>query len=147
MSKKRGFTLVEVLVVVAITSLVFALVGGTFVFLATSSGDLIDKSEELILTQTIEKHLRSLTNNSASIKISEYSLDKNGIITQCKINAITVKFENNTLTIDETQYEDIDSFYFYLVLAEGNQYFFKCHISFGNDGGTYEFILGIYTQQ
>ena len=60
MSKKRGFTLVEVLVVIAITTLVFALVGGAMVFLTISSGDLIHKSEEIIQTQTIEKHLRSL---------------------------------------------------------------------------------------
>lgn len=38
MSKKRGFTLVEILVVVAITTLVLAMVGGLLIFMAEKIG-------------------------------------------------------------------------------------------------------------
>ena len=58
MSKKRGFTLTEVLVVIAVTTLVLALVGGTLVFMTESCGRLIEKSEELLLVSAIEDSMR-----------------------------------------------------------------------------------------
>ena len=130
MSKKRGFTLVEVLVVVAITSLVFALVGGTFVFLATSSGDLIDKSEELILTQTIEKHLRSL--------------DKDNDNKLAFTSNVIWDDVTKTLTIGDTKYTDtgLSSFEIFPFPQEGSQQFIKCRMTY-TKGGTYTFIIGI----
>ena len=60
MTKKRGFTLVEILVVLAITTLVLAMVGGLLIFMADTSGKLIHKSEELMLVQSIETYLRGV---------------------------------------------------------------------------------------
>ncbi len=57
MSKRRGFTLVEVLVVVAITTVVLGMVGGLLVFMTNSSRELIVKSEEIMLAQSIENHI------------------------------------------------------------------------------------------
>lgn len=134
MSKKRGFTLVEVLVVIAIATLVFALVGGTFVFLATSSGNLIHKSESIIQAQTIEKHLRSF--------VSEDNRVNNDIFNQSMIS-----FDSNkdTLTINGTKYEGIDKF----SLSKDDDSFVRCSFTVINNNKTtdYIFILGIYTEQ
>lgn len=134
MSKKRGFTLVEVLVVIAIATLVFALVGGTFVFLATSSGNLIHKSESIIQAQTIEKHLRSF--------VSEDNRVNNDIFNQSMIS-----FDSNkdTLTINGTKYEGIDRF----SLSKDDDSFVRCSFTVINNNKTtdYIFILGIYTEQ
>ena len=61
MSKRRGFTLTEIVVVIALTSLVLAMVGGCLYFVSTYSGTLISKSEELTKVQTIETFLRGQT--------------------------------------------------------------------------------------
>ncbi len=140
MSKKRGFTLVEVLVVVALTSLVFALVGGTFVFLASSSGDLIEKSEELILTQTIEKHLRTLDKNNDN-KINFAGDSGNGYCIYDDANTEpNVIWKDSILTIGETQYTDtgLSSFQIW----DDDKGFIRCTMKYQN-GGTYTFIIGI----
>lgn len=144
MSKKRGFTLVEVLVVIAIAALVFALVGGTFVFLATSSGDLIHKSEAIIQAQTIEKHLRSLDLNDDN-KVTFEKADDN---TSYKIDSEQNVRWNSTskiLTINGTEYEGIDRF----SLSKDDDSFVRCSFTVINNNKTtdYTFILGIYTEQ
>lgn len=149
MSKKRGFTLVEVLVVIAIATLVFALVGGTFVFLATSSGNLIHKSEAIIQAQTIEKHLRSF--------VSEDNRVNNDIFNQSMIS-----FDSNkdTLTIKGSEYENVQDYNISLFYLDDNgvrvnntnpagDTFVECAIQLINNNKTtdYTFILGIYTEQ
>ena len=58
MLKKRGFTLVELLVAIAITTLLFAMIGGTYIFMAQSQGNLLDKSSELFFAQEIADYLK-----------------------------------------------------------------------------------------
>ena len=140
MSKKRGFTLVEVLVVIAITTLVFALVGGAMVFLTKSSGDLIHKSEEIIQTQTIEKHLRSLVGDENKCTLNA---QQNQSMNIYQINGLEVKWDNKTLTINGTEYDDTGLYSFSIDHSSG---FVKCTLTYTN-GGTYTFILGIYTKQ
>ena len=148
MSKKRGFTLVEVLVVIAIATLVFALVGGTFVFLATSSGNLIHKSESIIQAQTIEKHLRSF--------VSEDNRVKNDIFNQ---SMISFDSDKDTLTIKGSEYENVQDYSISLFYLDDNgvrvnnknpagDTFVECAIQLINNNKTtnYTFILGIYTE-
>ena len=146
MSKKRGFTLVEVLVVIAIATLVFALVGGTFVFLATSSGDLIHKSEAIIQAQTIEKHLRSLDLNDDN-KVTFEKADDNTLYLY-KIDSdeqnVIWNSTSKILTINGTEYEGIDMF----SLSKDDDSFVRCSFTVINNNKTtdYTFILGIYTE-
>ncbi len=148
MSKKRGFTLVEVLVVIAIATLVFALVGGTFVFLATSSGNLIHKSESIIQAQTIEKHLRSF--------VSEDNRVNNDIFNQ---SMISFDSDKDTLTIKGSEYENVQDYSISLFYLDDNgvrvnnknpagDTFVECAIQLINNNKTtnYTFILGIYTE-
>ena len=144
MSKKRGFTLVEVLVVIAITTLVFALVGGAMVFLTKSSGDLIHKSEAIIQAQTIEKHLRSFVDESNNIK--GLTVGNNN---KCSIESVVFEDSNNTLKIYGTEYEGIANFTLLKTEGNGDDSFVRCTFTiFNNNQSTeYTFILGIYTEQ
>lgn len=56
--KKKGFTLIEVLVVMLVATLVFTMVGGVMVFVTTSAGEFIDQAEEIEMARNIEKYLR-----------------------------------------------------------------------------------------
>lgn len=132
MSKRRGFTLTEVLVVILLTTLVLAMVGGTLVFLTQSSGTLIHKGEELTLTQSIEDYLRGLL--------------KTGKVTIAEISEKVKLDQNKNLCFnDEIAFEDtgLDSFDIVREPAEGNKYFVKCYMKYKN-GSEYSFILGVY---
>ena len=150
MSKKRGFTLVEILVVVAITTLVLAMVGGLLIFMAETSGTLIHKSEELMLVQSIESYLRGKYEIGVSDLIS-ISYDSN---TDC-INY------GNSVVFKET---NLKEFYIYLDINNNNEYdvddltindlneasecFIRCKLVFEPNGRTqgnhtYDFIIGI----
>jgi prepilin-type N-terminal cleavage/methylation domain-containing protein len=94
MTKKRGFTLVEILVVLAITTLVLAMVGGLLIFMADTSGKLIHKSEELMLVQSIETYLRG---------VLEY---KDGAGNVYEPKSITVNREGNTYELSISYSED-----------------------------------------
>jgi len=144
MSKKRGFTLVEVLVVIAIATLVFALVGGTFVFLATSSGDLIHKSEAIIQAQTIEKHLRSLDLNDDNKVTFEKANDNTSYKIDSNEQNVRWNSTSKILTINGTEYEGIDMF----SLSKDDDSFVRCSFTVINNNKTtdYTFILGIYTE-
>lgn len=148
MSKKRGFTLVEVLVVIAITTLVFALVGGAMVFLTKSSGDLIHKSEAIIQAQTIEKHLRSFVGDNNKVYFSK--IDNNYVLSKDKLdNPSPNVICNNTskdLIINGTKYEGISGFSLY---KKDDDHFVRCTFTiFNNNQSTeYTFILGIYPEQ
>ena len=144
MSKKRGFTLVEVLVVIAITTLVFALVGGAMVFLTKSSGDLIHKSEAIIQAQTIEKHLRSFVDESNNIEGLTVG-DNN----KCTIESVVFEDINNTLKIYGTEYEGIANFTLLKTEGNGDDSFVRCTFTIVNNNQSteYTFILGIYTKQ
>lgn len=146
MSKKRGFTLVEVLVVIAITTLVFALVGGAMVFLTQSSGDLIHKSEAIIQAQTIEKHLRSLDlgeDNKVTFEIAADTLSYKIDSTEHNVRWDSTR---KILTINGTEYEGIDSFSLYTKDDDG---FVRCSFTVINNNKTtdYTFILGIYIEK
>ena len=144
MSKKRGFTLVEVLVVIAIATLVFALVGGTFVFLAKSSGDLIHKSEAIIQAQTIEKHLRSLDLNDDNKVTFEKANDNTSYKIDSNEQNVRWNSTSKILTINGTEYEGIDMF----SLSKDDDSFVRCSFTVINNNKTtdYTFILGIYTE-
>ena len=74
--KKKGFTLVEVLVVMFVSTLVFATVGGTMVFVTTTTGELIQQAEEIDMAKNIEKYLRSLNYQDISnVKCDESTKD------------------------------------------------------------------------
>lgn len=147
MSKRRGFTLTEIVVVIALTSLVLAMVGGCLYFVSTYSGTLISKSEELTKVQTIETYLRGQTgleNGNKYInyeKLLAFKIDGNGdLITGDNATVIKntgfSKLEITCFYIDannEKQYE----------ITEGvDQYFVECQL-INPEGESYTFILGI----
>lgn len=144
MSKKRGFTLTEVLVVIALTTLIMTMIGTAFVFVGTSSGDLIDKSEQLTQTQSIEMALRSLLDDK---KADE------GYIKGFKNNTTDVEFDSTTgtLRIGKTEFKNTGLGTFTIYEAEETDEttgrtvtFVKCKLKYKDATDDYDFILGLY---
>ena len=138
MSKKRGFTLVEILVVVAITTLVLAMVGGLLIFMAETSGTLIHKSEELMLVQSIESYLRGVYENEGTANLL------NGNI---KLQEGNIKNGENVIFKD-TGLSQNNGFLIYRETGYGNREFIRCKLVFEPNGRTkgnhtYDFIIGI----
>lgn len=124
MSKKRGFTLTEVLVVIAVTTLVLALVGGTLVFMTESCGRLIEKSEELLLVSAIEDSMRKQFEDGqiAHISLSDGNIKR-----------------GDTVLFKDTGLSQIS---FNLVEVEADTYIVRCTLIFASSS-YYSFIVGI----
>ncbi len=165
MSKKRGFTLVEMLVVVAITTLVLAMVGGLLIFMAETSGTLIHKSEELMLVQSIETYIRGALLDENKVQPKSISIEDigNGFYTLTATYPVdgggtktkTIKIERNEsedTIVDKTSgsgkviFKDTGLSSFRIYLDDKN--FVRCELKFNSDGRTqgnhtYDFIIGI----
>lgn len=120
-SSKKGFTLIEVLVVMLVSTLVLTMVGGAMVFITTSTNDLIEQSEEIDMAKNIEKYLRSLANQGENIlEIIRWNEDEKAI-------------ENNGQIVftDEriAQFEIVE-----------NDVFIKCYLEY-ESGRNFTFII------
>lgn len=150
MSKRRGFTLTEIVVVIALTSLVLAMVGGCLYFVSTYSGTLISKSEELTKVQTIETYLRGqviIDGENNNNYITNYS-----DLLKLQIIHGDLLTDNETV-IKNTGFSELKITYFYIdsdhnkkyEITEGTtQYFVECQLfKEGSTAPDYTFILGI----
>lgn len=147
MSKRRGFTLTEIVVVIALTSLVLAMVGGCLYFVSTYSGTLINKSEELTKVQTIETYLRG----KVVLNNDEYITNYNDLIAfEIDGNGDLITGDNATV-IKNTGFSELRITCFYIdsdnnkkyEITEGiTQYFVECQL-FKDGKVAYSFILGI----
>ena len=139
MSKRRGFTLTEIVVVIALTSLVLAMVGGCLYFVSTYSGTLISKSEELTKVQTIETYLRGFATNEEGNLLNDLQVD--GDKKTIGKNGIYILLENGTIkfggqdVIKNTNLRTIE-------FEKDNKGFLRCKLVFNSDND-YTFILGI----
>ena len=60
-NKRKGFTLVEVLVVILVSTLILATVGGTMVYISSTTGELMNESEEIDAAKNIENYVRAFS--------------------------------------------------------------------------------------
>lgn len=73
---KKGFTLIEVLVVILISGLVLSMVAGAMIFVTNSSGELIHQAEDIDMAKNIEKYLRNLVDRDLKdIDWTEFEID------------------------------------------------------------------------
>ena len=139
MQKKSGFTLVEIIVVIAISAIVLTMVGTTMVFMTNVSGNLLEEAEDIDMAKNIEKYLRGLVDDEHK------TLDELKIFYN-KINSV----QNNVFEIDndgnikentsgKTIFSDTRLSVF-SIQEEGD--FIKCKMKF-KSGKEFEFILGI----
>ena len=128
MSKKRGFTLTEVLVVIAVTTLVLALVGGTLVFMTESCGRLIEKSEELLLVSAIEDSMRKQFEDGqiAHISLSDGNIKRGD----------TILFKDTGVSRILFKSAKVD---------KGDICLVRCTLTFTNS--SYSFIIGTTDQE
>ncbi|MGM9632566.1 MAG: type II secretion system protein [Eubacteriales bacterium] len=131
MSKKRGFTLIEVVVVIAITTIVLGMVATLFVFMTNSSRELIVKSEQIMLAQSIENSVRGYAKDEGSVNLVGKIVLEDGKI-----------IHNNGTTDnpddDKVLFEDTDLSIFLIAIQDD---FVYCIMQF-KDSTYYKFILG-----
>ena len=145
MQKKSGFTLVEIIVVIAISSIVLTMVGTTMVFMTNVSGDLLEEAEDIDMAKNIEKYLRGLVNDGFSpdslIMTFPYlnEINKNDVF----------EIDNNgnikEVSSDKPIFSDTGLVVFYItgknVDEEDENDFVICYMEF-DSGKHFEFILG-----
>ena len=127
--KKKGFTLIEVIVVMLVATLVFTMVGGTMVFITTTTGDLIHQAEEIDMAKNIAKYLRANCDNLIII-------DNNGGNVQYSLNIdeLNDAFSNASLPNFE------------IIKEDQNSEFIKCKMTF-TSGREFEFIIDTVEKQ
>ena len=132
--KKKGFTLIEVLVVMLVSTLVLTMVGGTMVFITTRTGELIHNSEEINTAQNIEKYLRYLAQQTDDIDCLDINNDSSIIVWNEQNGDIYYN--------DKTVFENTELTFFNLWLEDD---FLKCKMKF-QSGREFEFIV-IYVEE
>ena len=150
MQKKSGFTLVEIIVVIAISAIVLTMVGTTMVFMTNVSGNLLEEAEDIDMAKNIEKYLRGLVNDKENPLESCEDL----IITFPSLNNESkntfFKIDNGNIIEIEKQedgtWKDVKTIFsntrlsVFSIQQEGD--FIKCKMIF-ESGKEFEFILGI----
>ena len=118
--KKKGFALIEVLVVILVSVLVLTMVGGSMVFIATTTGELIQQAEEIQMARNIEKHLRTL-------------YTQEGNLNYLNLNNGNIVYEDEIIFSDSCLND-------FEIKTEND--FIKCYMRF-QSGKQFEFIIGI----
>ena len=124
--KRKGFTLIEVLVVMLVATLVLSMVGGTMVFVTTTTGNLIHQSEEIELAKNIEKYLRA----------KQFTISSNG-----EIEAKIELKENSHDLFDGDELIFADTGLVEFSIDDKNDGFIRCHMKF-ESGRHFDFIVG-----
>lgn len=130
LQKKKGFTLIEVLVVMLVATLVFSMVGGVMVFITTATDDYIKQAEEINMAKDIEKYLRTLVQQGVSTDTLLTNSEQPILV--CWDNG-DIKFDGK-IVFSET---NLDSFNIY-----EDQKFIKCDMTF-KSGRNFNFIIDV----
>ena len=139
MQKKSGFTLVEILVVIAISAIVLTMVGTTMVFMTNVSGNLLEEAEDIDMAKNIEKYLRKFSPND--IIKSENSEKKYTQGNETDFGCFIIDADGNIK--ENSSRKTIFSntrLSIFSIQKEGD--FIKCKMIF-ESGKEFEFILGI----
>ena len=118
--KQSGFTLIEVLVTILISTLVLAMVAGTMTFLITTIGDMIREAKEIDTAKNIEKYLKVMAEQNKDLEM-------------ITLDSETQDIKNN----DDVVFADTNLLFF--KIFNENQ-FTKCYLEF-EDGKCFEFII------
>lgn len=141
---KKGFTLVEVLVVILISGLVLSMIAGAMIFVTNSSGDLIHQAEDIDMAKNIEKYLRNLTDDFQDLlPKSEDSIVYKGE-GEVSFGLFKIDAKGNLIEFGENDTEkkifsDTGLTHFE-IMTEGG--FIKCSMTF-DSGKHFVFTLGI----
>lgn len=148
MQKKNGFTLVEIIVVIAISAIVLTMVGTTMVFMTNVSGNLLEEAEDIDMAKNIEKYLRGLlSDETRDSQVKPNMLIAEGNNQEIIQNDVfVVNISEGTIKEIVNQrvvFSDTGLVSFYIVSNDG---FVKCHMEF-NSGKKFDFILGIAEEE
>ncbi len=142
MNKKNGFTLVELLVAIACTTLVIAMVTGTFIFVNKSNDRIIEKANLYYQVQTVQKYVRSLNLTSEQI-VPAFKFENGNVIHNEKLIAADSGI-TSIVAFTKAQFPDVRPTWLddesYNKLRDE---FIYCRITCDNNDATaYTFIAG-----
>ena len=138
--KKSGFTLVEILVVIAISAIVLTMVGTTMVFITQITGDILQDAEDIDMAKNIEKYLRGLVNDKDKT-LNDLSIFYNDIESNNKNNNAFFRIDDEGNIKEVSSDKPIFSntrLSIFSIQQEGD--FIKCYMKF-ESGKEFKFIL------
>ncbi len=127
--KKKGFTLIEILVVMLVSALVLTMVGGAMAFIATKTSEMLMDSEEINTAQSIEKYIRYIAQKSDDIDL---------LITNDSHSMIVWNEQNGDIRYNDKTVFGNTGLTFFNIWLEDN--FVKCKMKFKSNR-EYEFIV------
>ena len=121
----------EVLVVILISTLILAMVGGTMVFLTTTTGNLIQQSEEIEMAKNISNYFRNLYEKGNHTLDYNLNFDK---------NTGSIYYETEKIIFSNTGLTHFE------ISPDKDKVFIKCYMTF-QSGNKFEYIVGLYEVQ
>ena len=132
---KKGFTLVEVLVVILISGLVLSMVAGAMIFVTNSSGDLIHQAEDIDMAKNIEKYVRNLAKENELSKLETRNIGE-----EIENELFKIDESGNLIDKDNQRIFSDTGLTEFTINSEGR--FIKCSMTF-DSGKHFVFTLGI----
>ncbi|MBO5716167.1 MAG: type II secretion system protein [Clostridia bacterium] len=140
LQKKSGFTLVELIVVIAISAIVLTMVGTTMVFMTNMSGDLLQEAEDIDMAKNIEKYLRSFVDENKKLTKNlemDFKNEEKPANEVFKIeNGNLIELDDEKTVFSDTGLEE------FKIYTDNNSGFIKCYMKF-DSGKEFEFILSV----
>ena len=135
---KKGFTLVEVLVVILISGLVLSMVAGAMIFVTNSSGDLIHQAEDIDMAKNIEKYVRNLAKENELSKLETRNIGE-----EIENELFKIDESGNLIDKDNQRIFSDTGLTEFTINEEGG--FIKCSMTF-DSGKNFVFTLGIVSE-
>ena len=132
---KKGFTLVEVLVVILISGLVLSMVAGAMIFVTNSSGDLIQQAEDIDMAKNIEKYVRNLAKENELSKLVTRNIGE-------EIENELFKIDESGNLIDKDNQRIFSDTGLTEFTINNDDGFIRCSMTF-DSGKNFVFTLGI----
>ncbi len=138
--KRRGFTLVEVLVVILVSTLLLTVLAGTMIYITTTVGDFIQRAEEIEIAKNIEKYFRSIDINDLTVDLNNednnVEVYENYIITESS----DLIHKSGEVIFYDTGLEEFE------ISRNTDSNVVKCYMKF-HSGVEFEFVVGIIDKE
>lgn len=134
-NKRKGFTLVEVIVVILVSTVLLTMVIGAMTYINNTIGDFIQQAEDIEMAKNIEKYFRSIDINDLTVGLNN---EDNKVV-----------YKNYTLEeSSDSIYKSGEVIFYDIGLEEfeisrnTDSNVVKCYMKF-HSGVEFEFVVGI----
>ena len=127
----------EVMVVILVSTLVLAMVGGTMIFITTTTSELIQEAEEIEMAKNIANYFVLL--DDEDFTRLRYDYDKGIVLYEdyVLVNSSDLSYKSKEIIFSNT---GLETFEIYRIIDTG---FLICYMKF-QSGRVFEYIIGYY---